>query len=113
MKYTIIVTYSFTQGWLKKSWQERSKFEEEHLHPIFAKYADKVQVRFFDAEAFNSCFSDFLILDTCDLKQYYFLIEELRESKLFSEELAEFKDIILGIENGFREFEKEVLKIGV
>lgn len=109
MKYTIVITYSFSSDWLKKSWQERGNFERECLQPIFAKYADWVKVRFFDAEAFNPRFSDFLIIETSNLKYYYFLIEELRESKLFSEGLVEFKDIIVGLEDGFREFEREVL----
>ncbi|PTL76225.1 darcynin family protein [Vitiosangium sp. GDMCC 1.1324] len=110
MKYTIVLTYTFATEWLQKSWKERGAFEREHLQPIFAKYANTVQPRFYDAEAFSTRCSDFVILETEDLKQYYFLIEELRESRLFSEGLIEFKDITIGVEDGFREFEKEVLE---
>jgi hypothetical protein len=110
MKYTIVVTYSFTSAWLQKTWEERGEYEEKHLRPIFAKYADRVQPRFFDAEAFHADFSDFLLLETQDIKHYYYLIEELRESQLFKDRLVEFKQIMIGIEDGFRDFERDVLK---
>lgn len=109
MKYGIIVLYSFRPAWLQKSWQERAEFEQKHLRPIFAKYADRVQPRFFDAEAFHSEFSDFMLLETQDLKDYYYLIEEIRESQLFKEQLVDFKQILIGIEDGFRDFERDVL----
>lgn len=109
MTYTIVVAYRFAAAWLAKSWEERGAYEAEHLRPIFARHADKVSVRFFDAEAFSARHSDFMIAETDDLKHYYYMIESLRESRLFKDGLAEFTDVILGIEDGFREFERDVL----
>ena len=109
MKYTIVITYSFSPDWLKKSWQERADYEHRHIRPILAEFAKDVSVRFFDAEAFSAKYSDFMIVETSDLKRYYYLIEALRESQLFKDGLAEFKDIIFGIEDGFREYERDVL----
>jgi hypothetical protein len=77
------------------------------LNPIFGKYAKSVKVRFFDAEAFVAKFSDFVIFETEDLRQYYFLIEELRDSPLFAKRLAQIEDIFMGIENGYQEFERQ------
>ncbi|UXY17143.1 hypothetical protein N8I74_09085 [Chitiniphilus purpureus] len=108
MKYTIVVTYSFSPEWLQKSWEARAEYEKRHVRPIFAEYASDVQVRFFDAEAFSARFSDFMILETTDLKRYYYLIEALRDSPLFKDGLVEFKDIFLGIEDGFQDYEREV-----
>jgi hypothetical protein len=110
MKYAIVVTYTFNQGWLNKTWEERAAFERTHLRPIFAEYADRVAVRFFDAEAFSTRFSDFMLMETSDLRDYYFLIEALRESQLFKDGLAQFNDISVGIEDGFREYEAAALR---
>ncbi|MBV1774960.1 hypothetical protein KSF73_04455 [Burkholderiaceae bacterium DAT-1] len=109
MKYTIVITYSFSTDWLKKSWEARSEYEKRHVRPIFAEYAGKVSARFFDAEAFSATHSDFMILETEDLRWYYYLIEGLRESQLIKDELVEFKDFIIGIEDGFREYERDVI----
>lgn len=110
MKYTIIITYIFNKTWLKKSWEERKEYSKKHVEPIFQKYVGRVSVRLFDAEAFHTTFSDFMLLETNDLKVYYFLIEDLRESQLFKDDLVEFKEVILGIEDGFRAYELELSK---
>jgi hypothetical protein len=109
MKYTIIIPYSFHSDWLKLTWQERGEYERKHLRPVFEKFANSVTVRFFDAEAFSARHSDFMILETDDMKHYYYLIESLRESQIFKDGLVEFKDVLLGIEDGFRSYEQEIM----
>ncbi|AXI03795.1 darcynin family protein [Aquirhabdus parva] len=109
MKYAIVITYSFHPAWLQKTWQEREDYTRIHVEPIFASYAGKVSVRLFDAEAFSTRYSDFMLLETEDLKDYYYMIETLRESQLFKDNLVEFKEVILGIEDGFRNYERDVL----
>jgi hypothetical protein len=106
MKYTIIMTYTYAAEWLQKTREQREAFNDEFLNPLFGKYMKTVKVRFFDAEAFEARFSDFVIFETEDLKQYYFLIEELRDSPLFAQRLAKVEDIFMGIEGGYQEFEK-------
>lgn len=109
MKYTIVITYAFSAEWLKKNWRERSDYEATHIAPILAEYADRVSVRLFDAEAFSAEHSDFLIIETADMKDYYFFIEALRESQIFKDGLVTFKQIVMGIEDGFRAYEREAL----
>lgn len=106
MKYTIVMTYTYAAEWLQKTREQREAFNDEYLNPIFGKYGKTVKVRFFDAEAFVARFSDFVIFETEDLKQYYFLIEELRDSPLFAQRLAKIEDLFMGIEGGYREFER-------
>jgi len=106
MKYTIIMTYTYQPEWLQKTREQREAFNDEFLKPLFGKYIKTVKARFFDAEAFVARFSDFVIFETEDLKQYYFLIEELRDSPLFAQRLAKVEDIFVGIEDGYQEFEK-------
>ena len=109
MKYTIVITFAFHPDWLKRSWEERADYERKHVRPVFGRFKDKVSARFFDAEAFSARYSDFMILETEDLKHYYYLIETLRESQIFKDGLVEFKDVVLGIEDGFRAYEQDVL----
>jgi hypothetical protein len=98
--------YTYAPEWLQKTREERDAFNDKYLNPIFGKYAKTVKVRFFDAEAFASRFSDYLTLETEDLRQYYFLVEELRDSPLFAQRLAKIEEIVLGIEDGYHEFER-------
>ncbi|GHE09106.1 darcynin family protein [Streptomyces alanosinicus] len=107
MKTTIILTHTFTPAWLALSREERNAMAAAHVHPLFAKYADRVSARFFDAEAFTTAFSDFALLETEDLKAYYFLIEELRDSPLIAQGYLVMNDIFMGVEAGFQAFEAQ------
>jgi hypothetical protein len=107
MKYTIVLCLSYLRPWLELSREQRHHFNESVLYPIFGKYQGRVSVRFFDAEAFVGGFSDFAILEAGDLKDYYFLMEELRDTDLFIKEFIAIKNVIVGIENGYRVFERE------
>lgn len=109
MEYTIILKVTFANSWLALSRDERKAFETEHVQPIFAKYHDRVRGRFYDSEAFDARFSDFIILTTSDLKYYFFLIEELRDSAILADGHVAFDDVVLGIENGHAYFEREAL----
>ncbi|OLZ65383.1 hypothetical protein AV521_32430 [Streptomyces sp. IMTB 2501] len=108
MKTTIILTYTFTPAWLALSREERNAMAGAHIHPVFAKYADRVSARFFDAEAFTTDFSDFAMLETDDLKAYYFLVEELRDSPLISQGYLVMNNIFMGVEAGFQAFEAHI-----
>ena len=105
LTYTIIVCYDFDKGWLAKSRDERKTFEKEHVVPILVKYGDRLKRRAFDAESFTSEFSDFMIIETSDLPAYYLMIEDLRQSALFTKGLAKIVKIFMGIEDGFYTFE--------
>jgi hypothetical protein len=97
-----------TKEWLSLSRDERRRFVAEELQPIFATYAERVRVRFLDAEAFTSRCSDVAIFETDDLQQYYFLMEEIRDSKIFTVPYFIFNDIIPCAEGGFVRFEEEL-----
>jgi hypothetical protein len=109
MKYTILVLMTSTKEWLALSRAQRRAFVAEELTPIFAKYAEVVKVRFLDAEAFTTRCSDVAIFETADLQAYYFLMEEIRDSKIFTVPYFLFNDIIPCAEGGFVQFEQETL----
>ncbi|WP_441249019.1 darcynin family protein [Kitasatospora sp. McL0602] len=112
MKYTIVLGYTLTPKWLALSREERNAMRAAHIQPIFARYADRVSARFFDAEAFNTRFSDFVLLETEDLGAYYFLVEELRDSVLISQGYLVLGDVTLGVEDGFQRYEESLSHSG-
>lgn len=105
MKYTILILLNATKHWLGLSREERRSFFENDFLPISEKFRQTVSVRLFDAEAFHSRHSDYLLIETTDLKDYYYFIEHLRDTKVYTVPYFEVNDIIVGRENAFMEFE--------
>lgn len=108
MKYGIFIGYTFTPAWLRKSGKEREQFQQEHIAPLIAKYADRVTVQHYDAEAFSAQPTDFAFVTTEDLRAYYFFVEELRDSPLFADGYAQINVIHVGMADGYRQFEEGV-----
>jgi hypothetical protein len=106
MKYTIVILISTTKKWLRLSRKLRNEFSEQVLGPIMLKYKATVNVKMFDAESFNSRNTDFLLIETSNLNDYYFFWEEIRDSKVYTEPYFVVNEIVIGQENGFKEFEK-------
>lgn len=109
MKHTIVILISTTEKWLRLSRKERNDFSEKVLGPIISKYSEFLSVRLFDAESFNARNTDFIIIETSDLNQYYYFWEEIRDSKVYTEPYFVVNEIVVGKEGGFKEFE-ETLK---
>lgn len=106
MKYTILILISTTEKWLRLARKDRTKYFEDFISPIINKYSKALTVRMFDAEAFNSRNTDFLIVETSNLNDYYYFWEQIRDSKIYTEPYFVVNEIIVGQENAFREFEK-------
>src|SRR5258708_7130009 len=106
MKYTIVVLISTTKKWLRLSRKERNDFNEQFFVPLANKYKDFLKVKLFDSESTNSKHTDFLIVETIDLNQYYYFWEEVRDSKIYTAPYFKVNEIIIGKEDGFKEFEK-------
>ncbi|KJY38852.1 darcynin family protein [Streptomyces katrae] len=105
MTYGIVLTYTLTPRWLALPREERNRMRAAHIEPVFARYADRVTARFFDAEAFSGRFSDFAVLETEDLGAYYFLIEALRDTPLIHDGHLVLGEVILGVRDGFQTYE--------
>lgn len=107
MKYGIVIRYQFDPSWLRLSREERNKYEEVFQKDIVAPYADRLTVRHFDAEAFAADYSDFLLIETKDLKAYYYFVEGLRDSEFIAKGWVRIHDITVGVPDGYKEYEKE------
>lgn len=106
--YTVLLLMNATPKWLSLTRQERSKFVEKELAPIFSQVSKTVNVRLFDSEYFHSSVSDFMIVSTRDLDDYKLLIELLRDTKVYGAPYFEIKDIIVGQENLFEDFNERL-----
>lgn len=102
-RYTIFVLLKTRPAWLALSRPERNRIAEQTLGA--AVQEGGIDVRLFDAEAFATHCTDVAMLQTSDLQAYYFAIERLRDSPLFTVPYFEMVGIIPAIENGFRTFE--------
>ena len=108
--YTILVLMNATPKWLSLTREERSKFVEKVITPIFVKVGQTVKIRLFDSEYFHGSVSDFMIVSTSSLDDYKLLIEMLRDTKIYGVPYFDIKDIIIGQENLFEDFNEKLKK---
>lgn len=109
MRQMMIVLLEFYPSWLALPREER----REHaagLQEIINKYRLSTTVRFFDAEALpGKEYTDFVVCETEDIKQYHYMWEEIRDSETYTKGYMKIKDVIMGLENAFQSYEQEAL----
>lgn len=106
--YTILLLLQARPEWLRLSRKERQQYFENTVTPLFESVAKQVQVRLFDSEYFHAKVSDFILLSTSDLTAYGLLIEKLRDSAIYQVPYFEVVDIIIGQEEAFKAFDKQL-----
>jgi len=102
MNYTILLLVNATSSWLSLSRTQRDHFVENELRPILTKYSRSCTISLFDCDFTNPNVSDFMIVETEDLKEFGFMMGYLRESKTFATPYFEIKELIVGVPNNFR-----------
>lgn len=107
MTYTVFVLYQALPAWLSLSREQRSAVFQTEVLPVFSRYQAHVSVRLFDSEAFHAQVSDILLVTCDDLHQYYYFMEALRDTSLFSRPYILVKDVIVALEDGFRSYEAQ------
>lgn len=103
-KYTFFVHMNATKEWLSLTRDQRREYFNNTMGPILQKYSG-VSVRLYDVEAFSSKCSDIAVYETDDIQQYYFLIDALRDTEIYTKPYFEIVDIFPAIEDGFAEYE--------
>lgn len=103
-KYSFFVLMRATKAWLSLSRAERNQFTTTVLNPILRRYP-AVGVRFYDAEAFSTKCSDVAVFETAQLEQYYYVMEAIRDTAVFTVPYFEFVEIIPALEGGFGDYE--------
>jgi hypothetical protein len=107
-----VVGFHFSSEWLSLSRHDRNEKRATIVEPLLRKYAASIRVRFADAEAFSVNPTDFMLAEfpLDKIKDYYYFVEELRDSDLIAKELLTFDSVLVGIEEGYQEFEREVVE---
>ena len=103
--FTILFLYTVTPAWLRLSRDERNAFNAAQVRPVLERHAGRVSARFCDAEAFTGRCSDFAVFGAARLEDFYFMLEELRDTALFTEPYLTVNDLIVGLEDGFERYE--------
>lgn len=105
--YTILVLMNASEKWLSLSRKGRAAFFEKEVMPIFQEVSKTVTVRLYDSEYFHAIVSDFMIIETTDLGDYQQLIERLRDTKIYGAPYFEIRDMIVGQEARFEDFNEQ------
>lgn len=106
-QYTFFVHMNATKEWLSLSREARQEYFSNSQQEVFAQYPG-VNLRLYDVEAFSARCSDIAVYETDDIREYYFLIDALRDTKIYTVPYFDIVDIFPAIEEGFMEYEKHL-----
>nr|WP_295924461.1 darcynin family protein [uncultured Dyadobacter sp.] len=106
--FTILVLMNAHAKWLALSREKRSDFFEKEIVPLFQRVSQTVVVRLYDSEYFHASVSDFMIIEAKNLSDYQDLIERLRDTKIYGAPYFEIRDIIVGQQNRFQDFNQKL-----
>jgi hypothetical protein len=107
METTIALFVRFSRSWQAKPRAERQELEARHLRPLLASYSTQLAIRSFNSLGFDPRFSHLVLISAPELKNYYYFIEELRDSFLLAQGYLEVTRIVLGYEDGYPQFDQE------
>lgn len=105
MRYSVFMHLRTTPAWLALSRDARREIAPPAFERALA--GSGVSLRYFDAEAFHGRCTDVAMFETEDMQAYYFVVERLRDSSLFSTPYFEVIDIVICAEEGYRAFEAQ------
>jgi hypothetical protein len=97
-----------TTKWLVMNKEYRANMFKQFLFPLMASYSDHIHFKVFNAEAFHAHVSDFFVVETGNIEKYYEFLQDLKGTKFFASESFELHDIVVGAENGFRQFNEKI-----
>ncbi|MFE9789312.1 darcynin family protein [Nocardia salmonicida] len=100
-EYTAFMMLTALPAWLALSRPQRRHIADTALGTALAAQT-KTTMRFYDAEAFSARCSDIAVFATTDLAEYYLVIEQLRDSALFTTPYFRLEDLIVSVEDGHR-----------
>ncbi len=104
MNWTVFVLLRATPQWLSHTMEERNAIASEWLGEAMTDA--RVQMQFYDAEAFSGRCSDVAVFETEDLQAYYFTMERLRNTTMIAKPYFDIVDIIPAIKDGFQTFQQ-------
>lgn len=106
-RYAFFIQLRALPDWLRLPRAQRRQLGETHLHALLPRYAGRLRLRHFDAEAFSAPCSDLMLVETDDPLLHYDFMERLRDSPLITVPYFEVLQILPAIEEGYVEFEQK------
>lgn len=103
MTFTAFILLMTTPEWLALDRAERAAIAAPAFAAAFPD--ETVRLRYFDAEAFSGRVSDVAMIQATTPEAYYFAIERLRDTPLFTVPYFRIVEIIPAYEDGFQAFE--------
>lgn len=90
--FTFFVLMNATKEWLALAPEARQRFVADTVQPILEHYP-RVEITFYDVEAFSARCSDIAMFEAPDLNDYAALIDALRNTKLYAVPYFEIVEI--------------------
>jgi len=100
-RFVVLCHFNVTAKWLSLPKPERIAFRDECFGPIFLRYREQVRPRVLDTWAFTSLATDILMFETGNIRAYYDLMDELKNTPLFAEGFLERTETVVCVEDGF------------
>jgi hypothetical protein len=100
-KFTIFAYFHVTPEWLSLTKDERIATRDRAFIPIFSRYREQVSIRLFDTWAFTHTSTDMLMFETPNLMAYYALMDELKNTEIFSKNLLKRAETVVAVEDDF------------
>lgn len=104
LHYVVFVHLTALPSWLSLTREQRDRIVGAEVAPTLAAHP-AVQARWIDVEAFTADSSDVLLAETDDPREWNRLFEALRDTALFHVPYFRLDRILLGAEDGFRDYE--------
>ncbi len=104
MKYQVLLLLKATPKWLALSKTYREKIFTDVMYPLFLEFTEDLNIQLFNSGAFHATVSDVINIETESIESYYRFLQDLKSSRVFSEEYFDLHDVVVGIENGFKKF---------
>ena len=108
MKYGAAVVLRLLPAWLALGRDER-RAATAPLLAIASRHGGDVTVDWFDADALGTGYTDWILCRFDDLDRYHAMWEELRDTEFFSRPYAEIVQVLIGLHDGFRRYERNDL----
>lgn len=106
IRHHAVVLLAAEPAWLALPREERN-MKALAGRAVLSRHAE-VKVRWLDADGIGGRYTDMLLCEMDGLWSYHRLMEELRDTELFSRPYFRIVDVQLGLENAYEAYEREL-----
>lgn len=106
IRHHAVVLLAAEPAWLALSREERN-MKALSARSVLSRHAE-VAVRWLAADGLGGHYTDMLLCEMDGLWPYHRMMEELRDSELFSRPYFRIVDVQLGLENAYEAYEREL-----